>query len=145
LGDVIALLVVGHQHGAALVVDAVVGVVVTDALDGVARDLDVIHVRVGGDFAGQHHEAGIGQRLGGHAAAGILPEDRVENRVGNLVGYLVGVAFRDGFGGKEKVVRHLNKLLCRLKACISCAAFGWWSPGERFSRIVFTSPCKLLI
>jgi flagellar motor component MotA len=32
LGDVRALLVVGHQHGAALVVDAVLGVVVADAL-----------------------------------------------------------------------------------------------------------------
>ena len=46
LGDVVALLVVGHQHRAALVVDAVLGVVVADALDGVARDLDVVDVRV---------------------------------------------------------------------------------------------------
>ena len=39
LRDVGRLLVVGHEHGATLVVDAVVGVVVADLLDGVARDL----------------------------------------------------------------------------------------------------------
>ncbi|MNE94662.1 hypothetical protein D3C80_1926540 [compost metagenome] len=69
-------------------------------------------MRVGGDLAGQHHEAGIGQRFGGDAAAGVLFEDRIENRVRDLIGYLVGVAFRDGLRGKKKVVRHLNKLLC---------------------------------
>ena len=112
LGNVVALLVVGHEHGAAFVVDAVVGVVVADALDGVAGHLDVIHMRVGGDFTGQHHEAGVGQRFGGDAAAGVLLEDRIKDRIRDLVGHLVGVAFGDGFRGKEKVVRHLNKLLC---------------------------------
>ena len=107
LGDVVALLVIGHQHGAALVVDAVVGVVVADALDGVARDLDVVHVRVGGDFTREHHQAGVGQRLGGDAAAWVLLEDCIEDRVGNLVSHLVGVAFGDGFGSEEKVVRHV--------------------------------------
>src|SRR6218665_1774552 len=47
LGDVVALLVVGHEHGAALVVDAVVGVVIADAPDGVARHLYVVHMGVG--------------------------------------------------------------------------------------------------
>jgi hypothetical protein len=107
LRDVVALLVVGHQHRAALVVDAVLGVVVADALDGVARDLDVVDVRVGGDFAGEHHEPGVAQRLGRDARARVLREDGVENGVGDLVGDLVGVTFRDGFGGEEKVVRHL--------------------------------------
>ena len=109
LRDVVGLLVVADHHGATLVVDAVVGVVVADALDGVARDLDVVDVRVGGDLAGEHHEAGVGQRFGGHAAARVLFEDRIEDRVGNLVGDLVGMAFGDGFGSEEKVVRHLLK------------------------------------
>ena len=39
LRDVGRLLVVGDEHGATLVVDAVVGVVVADLLDRVARDL----------------------------------------------------------------------------------------------------------
>jgi hypothetical protein len=131
LGDVVGLLVVADHDGAALVVDAVFGVVVADALDGVARDLDVVDVRVGGDLAGQHHEAGVGQRLGGHAAARVLLEDRVEDRVGDLVGDLVGMAFGDGFGREEKVVRHLNTLheVCRRVAF--CRSF-----GERFSSLV---------
>ena len=77
------------------------GVVVADALDGVARDLDVVDMRVGGDLR-QHDQAGVGQCLGGHAAARVLLEDGIKNRVGDLVGHLVGMAFRDGFGGEKK-------------------------------------------
>ena len=115
LRDVVGLLVVADHHRAALVVDAVVGVVVADALDGVARDLDVVDVRVGGDLAGQHHQAGVGQRLGGHAAARVLLEDRVEDGIGDLVGHLVGVALGNRFGREEKVVRHLNETPIRLR------------------------------
>jgi len=85
LGDVVALLVVADHDGAALVVDAVLGVVVADALDRVARDLDVVDVGVGRDLAGEHHQAGVAQSLGGDARARVLGEDRVEDRVGDLV------------------------------------------------------------
>jgi hypothetical protein len=50
LGDVGRLFVIGHQHGAAFIVNPVVGIVIANALDGVARDLDVIDVGGGGDF-----------------------------------------------------------------------------------------------
>ena len=106
LGDVVALLVVADHHRAALVVDAVLGVVVADPLDRVARDLDVVDVRVGRDLAGEDDQAGVAQGLGGDARARILLEDRVEDGVGDLVGDLVGVAFGDRFGGEEEVVRH---------------------------------------
>ena len=106
LCDVVGLLVVADHDRATLVVDAVFGVVVADALDRVARDLDVVDVRVGRDLAGEHHEAGVAQGLGGDSRARILLEDRVEDRVGNLVGDLVGVAFGNRFGGEEEVVRH---------------------------------------
>jgi hypothetical protein len=106
LGDVVALLVVGDEHRAALVVDAVLGVVVADALDGVARDLDVVDVGIRRDLAGENHQTGVAQRLGGHAAARVLLEDRVQDGVRDLVGHLVGVSFRDRFGREEKVVRH---------------------------------------
>jgi len=86
--------------------DAVLGVVVADALDGVARHLDVVHVRVGRDLAGQHHQPGVGQGLGRHAATRVLPEDRIEDRIGDLVGHLVGMALGYRFGREEKVVRH---------------------------------------
>ena len=76
-------------------------------------------MRVGRDLAGEHHEAGVGQCLGGHAAARVLREDRVEDRVGNLVGDLVGVAFGDGFGSEEKVVRHLYGNSMKLKGRVA--------------------------
>src|SRR5574343_330026 len=101
LGDVRALLVVGDQHGAALVVDAVVGVVVANALDRVAGDLDVIDVGVGGDFTGQHDQAGVAQGFGGNARMLVLGQDGVEDGVGNLVGDLVRMAFANGFGSEE--------------------------------------------
>lgn len=111
LGDVLALLVVGHEHGAALVIDAVVGVVVADALDGVACDLDVVDVGARGDLTCQNHQARVGQRLGRHAAVRVLGENGVQDRVRDLVGHLVRMAFRDGFRGEKKIVRHVNKLL----------------------------------
>jgi hypothetical protein len=106
LRDVRRLLVVRDQHGATLVVDAVVGVVVADLLDGLAGHLLEIHHRVGGDFARHHHEAGVAQRLGGNARILVLREDGVEHRVGDLVRNLVGMAFGDRLGSEEKAVRH---------------------------------------
>ena len=100
LGDVVALLVVGHQHRATFVVNAVVRVVVADALEGVARDLDVVHRGVGGDFTRQQDQAGVAQGLCGDPRFGVLFENCVKNRIGNLVGHLVGVAFRNRFRGE---------------------------------------------
>ena len=81
LGNVVGLLVVTNHHGTAFVVNAVFGVVVADALDGVARHLDVVNVGVGGNFTSQNYQTGVGQRFGGHAAAGVLFKDGVENGV----------------------------------------------------------------
>ena len=106
LRDVVALLVVADHHRTALVVDAVFGVVVADALDRVTRDLDVVDVRVVRDLACQHDQAGVAQRFGRHPRARVLREDRVQNRVGDLVCYLVGMAFGDGLGCEKEVVRH---------------------------------------
>jgi hypothetical protein len=55
------LLVVGNKNRATFVINAIVGVVVADALDGVARDLDVIDVGVGGDFTCEDDESGVAQ------------------------------------------------------------------------------------
>jgi len=112
LGDVGRLLVVGHQHCAGLVVEADVGAVVADALDGIARDLDVIDVGMGGDFAGQHYQAGIHQRFGGHAGGFVLSQDGIEDRIGNLVGNLVGMPFGYRFRSKQEGIAHFSLGLC---------------------------------
>ena len=104
LRDVRRLLVVGHQHGATLVVDAVFRVVVADAFDGLARNLNIIHIGVRGNFASQHHQTRVAQGFGSHAGGRVLSQDGVKDGVGNLIGNLVGMAFRDGFGSEEIVV-----------------------------------------
>ncbi|MNV64197.1 hypothetical protein D3C71_1568280 [compost metagenome] len=110
LGDVLALLVIGHEHGAAFVINPVVGVVVADALDGIARHLDVIYVGAGRDLTRQYHQTGIGQCLGRHAAVRVLGENSVQNRIGDLVSHLIGMAFRDRFRGEQKIaVCHKQK------------------------------------
>ena len=109
LRDIGRLRVVGDEHGTTLVVDAVVGVVVADALDGVARHLDVVHMRVGGDFTGQHHQTGVAQGLGRDSAAGVLGENGIQNRIRNLIRDLIGMAFGDRFAS-EKTLRHWKSL-----------------------------------
>ena len=51
LGNVVGLFVVSDENRAAFVINTVFGVVVADAFDRVPRDLDVVHVGVGGDLA----------------------------------------------------------------------------------------------
>ena len=101
LGDVGALFVVGNLDRAALVVDAVFGVVVADARDGVTGHADVVDVGLGGDFTGQQHQTGGAQGFGSHARLGVLGQQGVQDGVGDLVGDLVGVTFGDGLGGEE--------------------------------------------
>src|SRR5699024_3581788 len=110
------------------VVDAEIGVVVADALDGVTRNADIIDVGVGRDFAGQHYEAGVAQRFGGNAGTWILLEDGIEDGIRDLVGDFVGVAFRDGFGSKEIIVGHEGSSYCSktaaaTRACDALATF----------------------
>ena len=48
--------------------NTVLGVVVANAFDGVACHLDVVDVRVGGDFTCQNDQTGVAQSLGSNAA-----------------------------------------------------------------------------
>jgi len=72
LRDVGRLLADGDQHRAGVVVEANLGRVVTDALDGLARDLVVVDHRRGGDLAGDDAQAGGQQRLARHARMFVL-------------------------------------------------------------------------
>ena len=106
LRDVRRLLVVGHEHGATAVVDAVVGVVVADLLDGLTGNGLEIHHRLGGDLTGHHHQAGVAQRLGGDARELVLRENRVEDGIRNLVRDLVRMTLGNRLGGEKKTVGH---------------------------------------
>lgn len=107
LGDVGTLLVIGDLYRAAPVVDAIVGVVVADALDRVAGDSNVVNVGLRGDLAGEQYEAGSAQGLCRNAGLGILGQQGIEDGIRNLVSDLVRVAFGNRFGGKEVFV-HLQ-------------------------------------
>ena len=72
LRDVGRLLADGDQHRAGVVVEADLGRVVADALDGLARDLVVVDHRRGGDFAGDDAQTGGQQRLARHARMFVL-------------------------------------------------------------------------
>ena len=77
LGNIRALLVVCHEHCAALVINAVLRVVVTNRLDRVSGHLDVVHIGTRGDLAGQHNKTGVAEGLCSHARLGILRKDCV--------------------------------------------------------------------
>ena len=93
--DVLRLLVESGEHRARAVVETHRGVVVTDALDHVPREVRVIHAGVRRDLTGHHDEPRGDHRFGGNAAMLVLREHRVEHCVGDGVGYFVRVSFGD--------------------------------------------------
>ena len=94
------------EHAAGGAIEAHVGGVVADVEHGLAHHGLDIDPHVGRDFAGDDDDTRLDQGLTGHAGAFVLSEDRIEDGIGDLVGDLVRVAFRDGLGGEEKIVRH---------------------------------------
>jgi hypothetical protein len=72
LRDIDGLRVVRRKHRTTAIVEADRGVVVTDFLDDIPRDLTVIHLRAGGYLAGHHDEARRHQRLCGYTAVFVL-------------------------------------------------------------------------
>ena len=120
LGDVAGLLVDGGDHRAGVGVESVQRVVVADGRDHAAHQALEIHIGFGGNFAGDDHQAGGGQRLRGHAAVGILLQAGVQNGVGNLVGNFIGMAFGYRFGSKQKTIAQLRiPPLERVLRCLS--------------------------
>ncbi len=102
--DVGRLAVDRRDHGAGLVVEAVLGAGVADGLDRLADDVRQLGVGLGRDLAGDEGDAGRDHRLAGHPAHRVLGEQRVEHGVRDLVGDLVGVPLGHGFGAEEMSV-----------------------------------------
>ena len=123
LSDVRALLVDRDDHATGVSVEAVAGIVVTDAVDRLAGDLRDVDVGRGRDLTGDHAEAGGQQRLTRDTAIWVLGEDGVEDGVGDLVGHLVGVALGDAFGS-ERVRAHAKSCRCveRMETMVSMTA-----------------------
>jgi len=116
LRDVAGLAVDGGDDSAGVRIEAVEGVVVADGGNHAAHQRLEVHVRLGGDFAGNHYQSGRRQRLRSHAAVRVLFKTCVQNGIGNLVGNLVRMAFRHRFRGKQETVtqsQFLQYIGCR--------------------------------
>ena len=100
-GDIGRLLIQHDLHRAGARVKTARAVLIADARDGIADNLVVIHLRLGGDFAHHQHHAGGGDGFARHARHGILRKMRVQNRVRNLVADLIGMTLRNRFRSKE--------------------------------------------
>ena len=71
-GDIGRLTLHRAQHRAGLAIVAVLRAVVAHAANGVSHQFVIIHVRGGGNFSGDHGQAGGHQRFAGHATHGVL-------------------------------------------------------------------------
>ena len=118
-GDVGRLLVDRRQHGAGLVVEAVLRARVADLLDRRADDLLKVDVAGRGDLAGDDGEPGRHQGFAGDAAHRILREDGVEHGVGNLIGDLVGMPLGHRFGREQMAA--FTAHACRAPSCCAGA------------------------
>jgi hypothetical protein len=85
LGDIGGLLLNGNKDVAGLVVEALVGAVVSNVLDGAADDLLVVEICLCGDFAKDHDHAGLGGSLTGNLGKGVLLEAGIEDGVRDLI------------------------------------------------------------
>ena len=100
LSNVGALLLNGNENVASLVVEALLGRVVANVLDGLADNLLVVNLGLGGSLASD-----LGER--------VLLEAGIEDGVGDLVSDLVGVALADGLGGEAEESRVSRRVQIR--------------------------------
>ena len=135
-GDVRRLLVDGGDDRAGLVVEAVLGARVADALDRLADDAGQVGVGRGRDLAGDEGQAGGDHRLAGHPAHGVLGEERVEDRVRDLVRDLVRVALGDRLRGEE-----MTAVLAHSKTSSLSGARSGRSKGVSLSREATMEVC----
>ena len=98
LSDIGRLLLNGNEEVAGLVVEALGGVIVADVLDGVADNLLVVELGLGGDLTEDHDHTGLGGGLASDLGEGVLSQAGIEDGIGNLIGDLIGVTLTDGLG-----------------------------------------------
>ena len=98
LSDIGRLLLNGNEEVAGLVVEALGGVIIADVLDGVADNLLVVELGLGGDLTEDHDHTGLGGGLASDLGEGVLSQAGIENGIGNLIGDLIGMTLTDGLG-----------------------------------------------
>ena len=107
-GDVRRLAVEVHLDGAAVGVDVVRGIAVTDLAQRLADDgfrlvahLGEVRGIGGAEFPGDDHPLVGDEGLAGDAGARVAGQEGVENRIGDAVADLVGMAGGDRLGREQ--------------------------------------------
>jgi hypothetical protein len=85
LRNVGRLLLNRDENVAGFVVEAFGGIVIADIFDGVADDVLVVKVSLGGDFTKDHDHARLGGRFTSDLGQGVFLEAGIEDRIGHLV------------------------------------------------------------
>lgn len=98
LGDIGRLLLNGNKQVEGLVVETLLRVVIANISDGVADNLLVVELGLGGDFAKDHDHTSLGGGLASDLGQGILGQAGIENSIRDLVSDLVGVTLTDRLG-----------------------------------------------
>ena len=98
LSNVGRLLLNSNEDVACLVVEALLGGVVTDVLDGTTNDLLVVEVGLGGNLTEDHDHTGLGCGLASDLGEGILLEAGIEDGVRDLI---TGLQSASVFSGGE--------------------------------------------
>ena len=81
LGNVGRLLLDGNEDVAGLVVETLVGAVVTNVLDGLTDDLLVVEASLGGDLTEDHDHTGLGGSLASNLGEGVLLQAGIEDGI----------------------------------------------------------------
>ena len=85
LSDIGRLLLNGNENVAGLVVEALLGVIVANVLDGITDDLLVVETSLCGNLTKDHDHTSLGGRLASDLGEGVLAEAGIENGIGDLV------------------------------------------------------------
>lgn len=91
LGDIRGLLLNGNQDVAGLVVETLLGGIVTDVLNSTTDDLLVVQLGLGGNLTEDHNHTGLGGSLTSNLGKGVLGQAGIENGIGDLV-TIIGIA-----------------------------------------------------
>ncbi|URD93002.1 hypothetical protein MUK42_28113 [Musa troglodytarum] len=102
LGDVRGLLLDVDEHLAAVGIQTDVVGHEPDGAAGVADDLLVVDVGLGGDLPEHHDHVGLGAGLAGDLAVGILLQASIENGVGDLIAEFIRVSLVHRLGGEKE-------------------------------------------
>jgi hypothetical protein len=138
LGDVGRLLLNGNEYVAGLVVEALVGRVVANVLDGVADDLLVVEVCLCGNLAEDHNHTGLGGRLTGDLGQRVLLEAGIEDSVGDLIAAIQSAMFGESRGGSG--ARHIRLIFGHRPSEEQLSKLRL--RGKRKERLIHTISCR---